>query len=184
MNLLEMILDAQKGEQVSQIAQKFGLSAGEAKNAIGQMVTPLSRGIQNNVSKGNGLNDLLGALSRGNQQRYLDDPQALESEDTVADGNNILGHILGSRDVSRNIAGLASKKTGLDAGVLKKMLPMVATLAMGALSRQSSGGRSLREQSAEGGQSPSAAGGFASFLDADKDGEIIDDLLNLGKRFF
>jgi hypothetical protein len=48
-----------------------------------------------------------------------------------ADGNGILGHILGSKDVSRQVAAQASARTGIGADVLKKMLPLVATLAMG-----------------------------------------------------
>lgn len=55
---------------------------------------------------------------------------------TIADGNNILGHLFGSKDVSRAVAGQAATKTGLGADVLKKLLPLVATMAMGSLSKQ------------------------------------------------
>jgi hypothetical protein len=183
MDLLHMILNAQNGGMVDQLAKNFGLGSSEAKNAIGQLLPSLAKGIQNNTSKQGGLDSLLAALQKGNHQKYLDNPDLLKSNDTVTDGNNILGHILGSKDVSRNIAGHASTKTGLDTGILKKMLPLVATMAMGAMSKQTSGGGTLSAL-APGQQSSSLIGNLTSFLDADKDGSIVDDLLNLGKKFF
>ncbi|MDX1775093.1 MAG: DUF937 domain-containing protein [Desulfobulbales bacterium] len=185
MNLLDMVLNAQNGGMVSQLARNFGLGSDDAKNAVGQLLPSLSRGIQNNISKPGGLDALLGALQKGNHQRYLDNPEMLGSSDTVNDGNNILGHILGSKDVSRNVAGHASTRTGIDAGILKKMLPLVATMAMGAISKQAAGSASMSGLAAGSGQqSSSLLGGLTSFLDADRDGSVADDLLNLAKKFF
>ena len=183
MNLLDMILSAQNGGMVDQLAKNFGLGSSDAKKAIGQLLPSLSRGIQKNVSQPGGLDSLLAALQKGNHNKYIDNPDTLNSRDTVADGNNILRHILGSKDVSRNVAGHASAETGLDAGILKKMLPLIASMAMGAMSKQASGGGSL-SQLASGSQSSSLLGSLSSFLDADKDGSIADDLLNLAKKFF
>ena len=47
------------------------------------------------------------------------------------------GHLLGSKDLSRSVATHAAQKTGLTDGLLKKMLPIVATMLMGSLSKQS-----------------------------------------------
>ncbi len=41
-------------------------------------------------------------------------------------GNQILGHIFGSKDKSRNVAAQASQQSGVDSSVLKKLLPIVA----------------------------------------------------------
>ena len=38
----------------------------------------------------------------------------------VADGNGILGHLLGIKDASRAVANNASQQTGIGAGLLKK----------------------------------------------------------------
>ena len=38
----------------------------------------------------------MSALSKGNHQRYIDSPQSLGDQKAVADGNGILGHVLGS----------------------------------------------------------------------------------------
>ena len=49
----------------------------------------------------------------------------------------ILGHVLGSKEASRQVAAGAAQKTGIDPSVLKQMLPIVAAMVMGGLSRQS-----------------------------------------------
>ena len=148
---------------------------------MGQIAPALAKGLQNNVSQG-GLGDLMSALGKGNHQRYLDDPSSLASADSLQDGNNILGHIFGSKDVSRQVASQAASQTGLDDGMIKKMLPMVASLAMGAMSKNAASSGMLGASSA--GQDSGVAGMLASFLDADKDGSIVDDLASMAGKFF
>jgi len=56
-------------------------------------------------------------------------------------GNEILGHIFGSKDVSRDVAAQASQQSGVDTSVLKKLLPIVAgAVAMHYITRRNSGG--------------------------------------------
>src|SRR5690606_12490528 len=80
------------------------------------------------------------ALKSERHQRYLDDPDRLTDEDAREDGNNILGHLFGSKDVSRGVAARAAEDTGFDASLIRKALPLVAGLAMGALGRQAKSG--------------------------------------------
>ena len=57
----------------------------------------------------------------------------------IAKGNQLLGNIFGSEDVSRQVAGHASQQSGLDPALLKKMLPILAMLAAGYLAKRSGG---------------------------------------------
>jgi hypothetical protein len=122
----------------------------------------------------------MSALTSGQHGRYLDEAGVLGSADTVNDGNAILGHILGSRDVSRAVATNAASATGIGPDVLKKMLPVVATLAMGALAKQAASqpGQVGRAQMSDN------IGSLASFLDVNHDGSVADDVLGfVGKMF-
>ncbi len=98
-------------------------------------------------------------------------------------GVRIIAIVLGSKDSSRKVASKAAEKTGLDVGILKKMLPMVASMAMGALSKQGakSGvvGRGAQPQQTSGAQSL-----FTSLLDSDGDGSVMDDLMGFAKKLF
>lgn len=208
MKILEMVMA--NGTVVETVARQFNLSPNDAQNAIKHMMPALTRGVQRNIQQEGGLESLLGALAKGQHQRYVEDPSVLAKEETVQDGNAILGHILGSKDVSRNVAGHAAQQTGLDFGLLKKMLPVVATVLMGSLSKQTRE-TGILEQAAGGlfggggggglggllgGLSQMMGGGrqqqqsnpigdmLGSFLDADNDGSMMDDLLGMAKKFF
>jgi hypothetical protein len=54
----------------------------------------------------------------------------------TAPGNNVLGQIFGSKDVSRAVAQNAAAQTGQDPSVLKKMLPMLAMIVAGYMAKQ------------------------------------------------
>lgn len=176
MSLLDTLIASAQSGALSSAAQNRGVQAGQLPGLLEQLVPVLTSGIQRNMSKPGGLESLGKALTAGNHGRYLDDASALDN--AVEDGNGILGHILGSKDVSRQLASRASQQTGIDVGAIKKLLPIVAAAAMGALSKQSVGGQPAASQAGSGLES--LIGGF---LDADKDGSVIDDLFNLGKRF-
>jgi hypothetical protein len=171
MNLLETLLQAQGGDAVRQVAGRFGLDESQASSAISALLPALTGGLQNNVAQQGGLEGLLGALSSGRHDRFIEDPSSLASEETIAEGNGILGHILGSKDVSRQVASQAADQTGLAPALMKQMLPVVATMVMGALSKQQS-------------QSSAPQGGLLGMLDLNRDGSVADDVLGMVGKLF
>ncbi len=172
---------AQGGGVVRQLAGTVGVDERSIESVMGQLVPALSRGIQRNITSESGLSSLLDALSRGEHQRYLEQPERLGEPMAQREGNAILGHIFGNKDVSRNVAGAAARETGVEAGIIKRVLPLLAPLVMGALSSRASSTGML---AGGGAGSGSALGTIASFLDFDRDGSAIDDVLNLARRFF
>jgi hypothetical protein len=183
MDLLSMILNAGEGGAVRQLSQNFGLDANQTSSAVSKLLPALAQGLARNAQKPGGLESLSSALSSGEHNRYIDDVESLSSESTVQDGNGILGHILGSKEISRQVAGNAAAKTGIGTDVLKKMLPVVAAMAMGALSKQQSSGSNLQ---ALGGNSQQSGlmGVLGQFLDSDKDGSVVDDVLGMASNLF
>jgi hypothetical protein len=131
-----------------------------------------------------GLGSLLEALQKGNHQKYIDDPNSVTDPTSVEDGNAILGHLLGSKERSRQVATEASAATGLDEGMLKKMLPLVAGMAMGSLSKRTSDSGLRGGQAQAGSSEENPVGNLLSFLDADKDGSVLDDLAGMAAKFF
>lgn len=184
MDLLNALLSAGGGGPIRQLAQNFGLDEQQATSAVSALLPALGKGLARNSSSPDGLGSLIGALSSNRHQRYLEEPDLLGRQETVLDGNGILGHILGSKDVSRQVASQASAQTGLSQDLLKKMLPVVATLAMGVLSRQNQHSAGAAPNLL-GGQSGGLMGVLSSFLDQDGDGSAVDDVLGgLGARLF
>jgi len=180
MNILDAMLAAQGGSTTRQLGQQFGLDDGQVSSALSALVPALAAGLQQNMSSPQGLDGLMSALGGGQHQRYADDVSTLGNAETIADGNGILGHVLGSKDVSRQVASRAAAQTGLGEGVLKSMLPVVAAMMMGTMSKQAARtGGAQASLSAGGG----LLGMLAPMLDSNRDGSMVDDVIGMLGRF-
>lgn len=181
MNILDIITNAGDGAAVRQLGSQVGLGEEQTASALSALVPALAAGFQRNLQTPEGLGGLVSALSAGNHQRYIDDPAALGDRAALAEGNGILGHVLGSKEVSREVASRAAAQSGLGADVMKRMLPLAAALMMGAFSKQSGNAASVTAGL------PSSAGGIAAMLspllDQNRDGSIVDDVTSMLGRF-
>jgi hypothetical protein len=178
MNILDAILSRQNGTAVAQAGASVGLGQDDASRALAALVPALAAGFQKNAASPEGLAGLLGALTNGRHQQYLDNPSVLGQASALADGNGILGHVLGSKDVSRQIAAQAASQTGISADVLKRLLPLAATLVMGAMARQRAAAPAAGAASGGG-----LAGMLGSMLDQDRDGSVVDDVTSMLGKF-
>jgi hypothetical protein len=179
MNILEAVLNAQGGAAAREAGRSVGLSQEQTNAALAAIVPALATGLHRNATQPAGLEALLAAVQGGGHARYFDQPSALGRQETVTDGNNILGHILGSKDVSRSVATQAAAQTGIGADVLKKLLPIAATLVMASLAKQNIGQPTNR--TAGGGDLFSM---LTPMLDQNRDGSVVDDILgSVGKMF-
>lgn len=172
MNLMEMIMAAQGGQTAQQAGSQLGLNQQQTQAGIAALLPAISSALKQNTNSPQGLAGLLGALQNGNHGQYLDNPQAMAQPQTVNDGNAILGHLFGSKDVSRAVAGRAAEQTGIGADILKKMLPLVATMAMGSLSKQTAqpdiktalGSLAMQHMLGNGGQQQQRQSGLGGIL--------------------
>lgn len=170
-----MLLGSQNSDAVAQLAQKLGVSEDQARAVIKEVTPALTRGMQHNTQNQGGLDGLIAALQSGNHSRYIDNPSVLGTQANVDDGNSILGHIFGSKEVSRNVAEHASQQTGVASSLIKKALPIVATMVMASLGKSLFGGTAQ----ASTGEQSNTGGILSSLLDSDRDGSIMDDVLGM-----
>lgn len=171
MNITDLLLSSNNSGAIGALAKNFGIDENMAQMAVKALAPALSKGLGHHTQQQTGLESLLGALQKGNHSRYIDNPETLGQASTTQDGNSILGHIFGSKEVSRHVAGNAAKSTGLSSELVKKMLPVVATMVMGSLSKKAMGGRSAAPQQ--------SAGLVSSLLDSNNDGSMLDDVLGM-----
>ena len=203
--LLDLLAGAQAQPAKQQLGQQFGLSEDMTQQAMAALIPALAAGLKSNARQPGGVEALLGALNKGTHSRYLDEPSRLGRPETLEDGNGILGHLLGSKEVSRSVATRASEKTGLDSQLLKQMLPIVATMVMGSLSKKSEepdtvsqlaglfGGGQSQKSGGLGGLLGGLLGGgggqrqpqsdglgvLGALFDADRDGSAMDDIFQM-----
>jgi len=122
-----------------------GTSTPDPMGGLGSLAGAILGGASGGGSSGGGLG---GALAGGLGGGLLDAVLGTSPTPT-APGNDILGNIFGSKDVSRSVAGEVASLTGLDEGMLKKMLPILAMAVAGYMAKEATGG-----STAQGGGSP------------------------------
>ncbi len=184
MNILETILKSQNGAAVEQMAKSFGVRKDQAGEAVVKLLPVLMQGMKKNVASEGGLASLLSALNRGKHQEYIEEPSKAVQPEAIHDGNKILGHLLGSKEVSRRVAGAAAEHTDLSADMLKKMLPVVANMFMGSVSKQTASAGLPGNLSESNAPAREAQGLVSRLLDSDGDGSVADDLLGMAGKLF
>jgi len=168
------------------IARELGVSEAEAAGGAEALAPALLGGFkkqaQGQPAGWEGLGGLLAQLGGGD---LLDDVLGPQPTN-VARGNDVLGQVFGSKDVSRAVAHDAASRSGLDPALLKRMLPLLAMLLAGYIAKQrggatSSGGLGGLLGGLMGGQ-PAAGTGLAGMLDMDRDGNPLDDILRMAGK--
>lgn len=175
------------------MARELGVSESQAMSGAEALLPAILGGFKKKAQSQpagiEGLGGLLGQLGGGDLLDNVLSPQPTD----VSRGNDVLGQIFGSKDVSRTVAQSASTKSGLSPEILKKMLPILAMLVTGYMAKQrggagaQAGGGSLGGLLGGllGGGSGTGArtqGGFGSLLDLDGDGNPLDDILGMAGK--
>ncbi|WP_099866215.1 DUF937 domain-containing protein [Pararhizobium haloflavum] len=137
--IYDMIRQAQQGEALRQMGRQFGLDDRQMADAIAALAPAFSAGLKRNTAAPQPMADFLSALAEGHHRRYFEDVQSAFTPQAISEGNGILGHLFGSKDLSRQIAAQAAQATGIGPEALKAMLPVVANVLMGGLFKQAMG---------------------------------------------
>ena len=176
------------------IAKELGVSESQAASGAEALIPAILGGFKKQAQAQptglEGLGGLLGQLGGGGQFDKVLSPQPTD----VSQGNDVLGQIFGSKDVSRTVAQNAAAQSGLDPSLLKQMLPMLAMLVAGFMAKQHGGvpaqpsagggglggllGGLLGGGQGGGGGAP----GLASMLDMNGDGNALDDILRMAGK--
>ena len=138
-SLFDMLANAQNGAAMQQMARQFGLSQQQTQDALEALLPAFSQGLKRNAANPYDLGSFLTALTSGQHAKYFEDASNALSPQGVAEGNGILGHLFGSKELSRAVAAQAEQATGIGQDILKQMLPVLASMIMGGLFKQSTG---------------------------------------------
>ncbi|MDX8492436.1 DUF937 domain-containing protein [Mesorhizobium sp. VK22B] len=161
-SLFDIFAQAQNGSGMQALAQQFGLSQQQAQAAVQALLPAFSQGLQRNTADPYGMGAFMTAMASGQHAKYFEDATRAFSPQGVDEGNGILGHLFGSKDLSRAVAAQAAQATGLSQQVLQQMLPAMASMMMGGLFKQTN-------------NQMQAAGGFGG--GGNPLGEIIEEMM-------
>lgn len=191
MSLMDQLTDVVVGQMSQQAAQKTGLNEGLAAQLMPMAMAALMGGLKKNAAQPNGADALAGALDR-HDGSLLNNLGQLADDNTLADGQKILGHILGGKQAQTERA--LAKSAGVNQDQVGQLLAMAAPMVLASL------GRAKREQDLDASAlaglvteesvrvqkvAPSELSGLMQFLDQDGDGDFKDDMLEAaGKKIF
>lgn len=140
MNLIENLLSSDNGGIAQQLGSQFGLDASKLGPVLGAVAPVLAHGLKEKLSTDPSGGGVLNMITNGSLTKYVDNPAALSSPEASQQGQSILGSLFGGGESAlTNIVSVVAGKTGLSSQLIQTMLPVLASLIMGFLSKQTAG---------------------------------------------
>ncbi len=194
MNLLELLEGQMDDQVVDQLSKEIRADRETTKDAANGVFATLVSALARNAAKPEAGSSLLNALDRDHDGGILDNVLGLFGGGQPAprqkstNGLGILEHVLGGN--VNNVMQMVSKSSGLDLLKTGQLMKMLAPLVMGTL------GKTKKQQGLDLGglaqilsgtvqgasQKRQDMGIISKVLDADGDGNVMDDLAGMGMK--
>jgi hypothetical protein len=138
MNLFDIMQSAQHGQALPNLAQQYGLSLQQTQAAIDALLPAFSMGLQRQTQNPYAFGSLAQMMTASPYARFFEAGGYGIPTGAQTAGNDVLSQLFGSREVSQAIAAQAAATSGVSQAILKQMLPVIAAMLMGGLSKTSS----------------------------------------------
>ena len=173
MDILKLLL-GNSGGMIDAMSQKSGLAANDVEAVISKIAPIFMQKANENFKSDADSSNFLDMIRRSNLDDMADAPQSI----SVAEGNELLGVLTGSKENSRALASDVGSQLGISADSIKTLLPMIAPMIAGMLNNQ------LKASNLQGSaDSGSMMSMLTQFLDQNKDGSIVDDIFRIAGNF-
>lgn len=174
MDILKLLL-GNSGGMIDAMSQKSGLGTNDVEAVISKIAPIFMQRANENFKSDVDSSNFLEMIRRSNLDEMTGTPQNIN----VAEGNELLGVLTGSKENSRALASDVGSQLGISADSIKTLLPMIAPMIAGMLNNQLKA--SNLQDSADSGSMMSM---LTQFLDQNKDGSIVDDIFRIAGDFF
>ena len=138
MAIWTQLSEAQNGQLLANLARAFHLPRAKAKAALLSMVGELTRCIDEQTQSRRTLARLVELLGQGAHEQVLDTPALLGTTSTQVIGSDALTIVAG-REESQRIAQQSAAAADVSVMIAEYLLPVIATLLVGALARETRG---------------------------------------------
>lgn len=200
MNLFELLQGQLDENTISNLSKQIGAEPEQTAMATQGILSTLIGGLSKNAASPEGAAAISNALDRDHDGSLLDNLAGfLGGNKEVAPSNAINGegivkHILG--DKADGAASMISQLSGMDMSKVGGLMTTLAPMIMATLGKTKQQGgldvagiaslltNSVSNTAQAGGGSANPMMSLVSqFLDADKDGNVMDDLAGMGMKF-
>ena len=138
MSLLENFLTSEGTGVVQQLTKQFGLGGDQATSVLSAVVPMIAGGLKDKLA-GDGATGLMNMITGNTFQQFATNPASLGSPAAVEQGKSMLSQIFGGSEAVSEVANKAAEKTGLGGSIISSMLPVVASLVIGHISKKAAG---------------------------------------------
>ena len=191
MDILSILNTLQDNQAVNQLTRSVGGNSDQVRKAVELGLPMLMQAMNNNAKTPQGAASLAKALDQ-HKEDPVDDVLGFLKGVDVNDGKKILGHVFQQKNTSvqRNLAA----QTGMSGNQVENLLAQLAPVVLGALGKE----KSQKGVDANGltsmipmiagmlgsGSNQDLMGMATKLLDADGDGDIMDDVSKMLGGFF
>ena len=173
MDILKLLL-GNSGGMLDAMSQKSGLAANDVEAVVSKIAPIFMQKANENFKSDADSSNFLEMIRRSNLDEMADAPQNI----SVAEGNELLGVLTGSKENSNALASDIGSQLDISADSIKTLLPMIAPMIAGMLNNQ------LKASNLQGSaDSGSMMSMLTQFLDQNKDGSIVDDIFRIAGNF-
>ena len=180
MGLIDMLINSGGGALLNQVQNHTGLDEDKTKDLLKTLGSAMLGQVKGRVeSDRHDSTELEDLIKDSRYANMLDNPHEHLNDDRMRDrGNDLLRHITGNKETSREIASQVGNQIGIDPSIIKSLLPMLAPLIIGTLGKSMMGGSSSAAPSSE-----DSGGLLSSLLDFDNDGSVMDDIAGMAMKY-
>ena len=197
MNVVELLQGKMDPALISQLSRQIGATSDDqTEAAVSGIISSLVTGLSKNAQQPGGAAALVSAVDRDHDGSLLDDVAGFllggrqAQNPKTLNGPGILGHILGNNQSL--VTDMLTKVTGLNNSQIGKLMFALAPMVLAALGKARTqngldvGGISDLLQNTFKSQvnQLQEMGLLQRFLDSDGDGSVMDDIANIGMKFF
>ena len=180
MNVLDRLLASARSNSLGRLGDRHGLAREDLAHLLTRMVPALAASMKERSETCASGDWIERAVADAAQLPHLEHPAFFAASDRVAQVNEILRQVLGSKNMSRALATRLAVDTGIEAGVIKRLLPLTAMAMLRALSEQAAAGsgRGLSVKSSGLGVA------FGEMIGAESGGAMIGKSFSLRRSLF
>jgi hypothetical protein len=140
-NMYEMMRQAQGGAALDNLSRAYGLPPERMRAAIAALTPAFAQGFQRQAQSDDASRRLASLFDTETYARAFETQAAALDSNAKSAGDDALGVLFGSKEVSRAVAAQASAASGVQAEIIRRVLPVLASILMGGFVKAAQGAR-------------------------------------------
>lgn len=152
-NMFDVFRQAQGGAAFDNLARAYGMSPQQLRAMTAALTPAFAQGFQRQAATDEGARRFADLFQTETYARAFEAQAAALDPSARGAGEDALGAFFGSKEVSRAVAAQASAASGVQAQIIRQVLPILASILMGGFMK-----------AAQGSGAPGATSAFEEFF--------------------